>query len=85
MTSREDAETPRGLFRGPPKIHGGVIAAYLLVTVAALLRVLAPIALYESYREALILSGTLWGAAFILYLWVYLPFLSRPRPDGIPG
>ena len=69
----------------PPQIHPTVIAAYLLVTAAALLRVLAPIALYESYREALVISGALWGAAFILYLWIYLPILSRPRPDGIPG
>lgn len=69
----------------PAEIRPAIAAAYLFVSAAALVRTLAPIAIYESYREALIFSGALWAAAFLLYLWVYLPILARPRPDGIPG
>lgn len=69
----------------PAEIHPAVISAYLLVSAAALIRALAPVVMYESYREALAVSGLLWGAAFLLYLWIYLPILTRPRPDGIPG
>jgi uncharacterized protein involved in response to NO len=59
--------------------------AYLLVHVAAALRVLLPLALPEAYGWAVSASGALWSAAFLLYLFVYAPILSQPRLDMKPG
>ena len=69
----------------PAKIRPIVIFSYLLLTTAALIRTAAPILFYESYMEALIFTGTLWTVAFGIFVAVYLPVLTQPRPDGIPG
>ena len=69
----------------PAKIHPLVILAYMLVSSAALLRTLAPIIFFESYQEALIISGALWACAFGIFVAVYWKILTTPRPDGIPG
>jgi uncharacterized protein involved in response to NO len=62
------------------------IAAYWLVNVAALLRVLFAIVPDDTLRVwALSASGTLWSLAFLGFLVVYLPILSQPRADGRPG
>jgi len=57
----------------------------MLVSSAALLRTLAPIIFFESYQEALIISGALWACAFGIFVAVYWKILTTPRPDGIPG
>ncbi|HQY64002.1 MAG TPA: NnrS family protein [Polyangiaceae bacterium] len=63
-----------------------VAAAFVLVTLAALVRVGGPLALGAAHtRIALHVSGTLWTAAFVLFLVVYAPILARPRADGKPG
>jgi len=62
------------------------VAAYWLVNVAALLRVLFSLASNDALRTAsLIGSGALWSLAFLFFAIVYLPILSRPRADGRPG
>jgi uncharacterized protein involved in response to NO len=69
----------------PAEIKPPVTVAFILVSAAALVRVLAPIVFYEDYREALMFAAALWVAAFLVYAAVYWPFLTKPRPDGIPG
>ncbi len=69
----------------PAEIPPPVSAAYILVSAAALVRVLAPVVLYEFYKEALIFAGALWAVGFGIYAAVYWPVLMKPRPDGIPG
>ena len=61
------------------------VAAYLLLTVAAVLRVVAPELQGGLYRTALEGAGAAWIAAFALYLYVYAPILLGPRADGRPG
>jgi uncharacterized protein involved in response to NO len=62
------------------------IAAYWLVNAAALLRVLFAMISDDSLRVwVLSVSGTLWSLAFLCFVVVYLPILSRPRADGRPG
>lgn len=62
------------------------VAAYWLVNVAALLRVLFAFATDDALRSsALIGSSILWSLAFLFFTIVYLPILSRPRADGRPG
>lgn len=61
------------------------VAAYTLVSLAALLRVAAPL-LHPAWLAPVVLaSATLWSLAFALFLWRYTPWLLRPRADGQPG
>jgi uncharacterized protein involved in response to NO len=60
--------------------HPATVAAYLLVSLAALLRIAGTL-----LPEALLVSGLAWSAAFALFLVVYAPILIGRREDGRPG
>jgi uncharacterized protein involved in response to NO len=62
-----------------------IVIAYLLVTLAAVTRVFAPVVAPTMPQIIWTLAGTLWIVAFGLYCAVYAPILSRPRIDGRPG
>ena len=71
---------------GRPLVAGTAeILAYVLVHLAAALRVLPVIVPSVPYLPLITLSAAAWSAAFLLYAAVYLPRLSRPRLDGKPG
>jgi uncharacterized protein involved in response to NO len=76
MTRATLGHTGRPLHAGP-----ATVAIYLLVTVGALLRLLAP-ALPMPYLGALTLAAALWCGGFLLYLVVYGPMLVRPRAEA---
>lgn len=61
----------------------GTVLIYSLVTAGAALRVAAPW-LSNDYLLLIKIAGTLWGAAFLLFLLLYGPKLLGPRPDGRP-
>lgn len=62
-----------------------IAAAYVLLTLGVATRVFGP-ALWPSYPLwTLVASGSLWAAAFAIYLAVYAPILALPREDGKPG
>jgi uncharacterized protein involved in response to NO len=67
------------------KASNAMAFAFILINLAALLRVLLPIALPNWY-DILIYGSTLfWLAAFSLFMFVYAPILSTPRIDGQEG
>ena len=59
--------------------------AYLLVMLAALLRVFLPLVSGDWLVPSVVLAAVAWSAAFAIYLWIYLPWLSRTRADGRDG
>lgn len=60
-------------------------SAFVLIIVAALLRVLVPL-LWPAYTlHGWNLSGLAWSLAYGLFVWVYAPILTSPRADGRPG
>jgi uncharacterized protein involved in response to NO len=61
------------------------VACYVLVALAATIRVFAGMALPDAYLATLVASGACWSAAFALYAIRYWPILSRRRLDGKPG
>ena len=67
------------------RVGAAETAAYVLVHVAAAVRVFVPLGWPEGYRLAIATSGALWSAAFLLYLLVYVPILAAPRLDRKPG
>ena len=77
--------TARGHTGRPLEADGFELTSYLLVQVAALVRVFGGLALPELYPASIQLSALLWAAAFGLYAVRYWPVLTRPRLDGKPG
>lgn len=61
-----------------------VTASFVSISLAAALRVLAPL-LWPGTLVPIAIAGVLWCAAFLVYLLTYTPFLFSPRPDGRPG
>ena len=59
--------------------------AYALVLSAAAVRVVAPLLWPAHYVEAIVAAGALWVAAFVLFVVVFWPIVSRPRVDGRAG
>ncbi len=59
--------------------------AFILLNLAAALRVFGPEVLASAYPVWIQISGGLWIIGFLLFLTVYLPILVRPRVDGRPG
>lgn len=58
--------------------------SFVLINLAALLRVFGPAAGLPNTISYGV-SGALWCLSFIFFLWVYSPILFAPRADGKPG
>jgi uncharacterized protein involved in response to NO len=61
------------------------VACYVLVALAALVRVAVPLVQPALTAPAVLVSAALWSAGFGWYAVRYWPVLSRPRVDGRPG
>jgi uncharacterized protein involved in response to NO len=61
------------------------VACYVLVALAAVIRVFGGMLLPQAYLATVVLSGICWSSAFALYAVRYWPVLSRARLDGKPG
>jgi uncharacterized protein involved in response to NO len=77
--------TARG-HTGRPLVADRVdLACYVLVMLAAVVRVGGALAAPAAYRATVIAAGGCWSIAFALYALAYWPFLSSARLDGKPG
>ncbi len=81
MTSRVSLGHTGRLLQPP----GVIIVAYVLLQIAAVVRVFVPMLLPSLYSAAVALSGLIWIAAFALFVISYGPMLLKPRVDGMPG
>jgi len=61
------------------------VACYVLVAVAAVVRVFGGMLFPELYRGTVLVAGLCWTAAYALYAVRYWPVLTRARADGKPG
>ncbi|MBI3433189.1 MAG: NnrS family protein [Hydrogenophilales bacterium] len=59
--------------------------AFVLINLAALIRVTLPLPFPGVYAQIMTAAGLAWIAAFGLFVVVYAPMLLRPRVDGKPG
>lgn len=65
-------------------LPGGMVGAFALVHLAALLRVTSGFG-WGDWQVSLMLSGLAWVMAYMLFLVLYLRPLMAPRADGKPG
>ena len=77
--------TARGHTGRPIQASGLEITAYLLVMLAAVLRVFLPLLAPQLLVMSLIGTATAWSVAFMLYVWVFAPWLMKARLDGEDG
>ncbi|MBV6422617.1 MAG: hypothetical protein NAOJABEB_00400 [Steroidobacteraceae bacterium] len=59
--------------------------AYLLLLLAAAVRVFGPTLMPTDYLATIEAAALLWIAAFAIYVFVYAPILTRSRVDGKSG
>ena len=85
MTVGMMTRTARGHTGRPLVADGFEVACYVLVALAAAIRVFGGMLLPGAYVATVVVSGICWSAAFALYAVRYWPVLSRPRLDGKPG
>lgn len=74
MTRASLGHTGRGLV-----VPGPIVAAYVLVSVAAVLRCFAPAALPQFYNEIMLAAGGAWMIGYGLFVFVFTPILLGPR------
>jgi uncharacterized protein involved in response to NO len=77
--------TSRGHTGRPLRASHIETACYVLVHLAAAVRVFLPLAAPELQLTAIVTSGILWSIAFALFTVAFWPVLTRPRLDGKPG
>jgi uncharacterized protein involved in response to NO len=77
--------TSRGHTGRPLQVDALETAAYLLIMLAAVLRVLLPMLMPAWYTYALMASASAWSAAFLIFMWRYTPWLLAARGDGKDG
>lgn len=64
--------------------HSVIVAAYVLLSVAAISR-LAVMLVPDAAVALVLTSGIAWTLAFCAFVAIYAPILWRPRIDGRPG
>jgi uncharacterized protein involved in response to NO len=47
--------------------------------------VLLPLLAPALYLPALVLAAVMWSLAFVIYLWLFMPWLMQTRLDGKDG
>ena len=67
------------------KASNTIAIAFILINIAALFRILLPIAIPAWYENLIYVSTLFWLAAFSLFILVYAPILSSVRVDGQDG
>jgi uncharacterized protein involved in response to NO len=85
MTIGMMTRTARGHTGRPLAADGFEVACYVLVMIAAAIRVFGGMWLPGAYLATIVVSGACWSVAFALYAIRYWPVLTRNRPDGKPG
>ncbi len=68
----------------PLDVSKFIAAAYGLLALGTLLRVLAPV-LPGAQMGLTHAGGSVWSLAWLIFVLVYWPVLTKPRADGRPG
>ena len=66
------------------KAGAATVTIYLLITIGAVVRVIAPLGVID-YRLGLLFAALNWGGAFLLFVVSYAPALFKSRVDNPVG
>ena len=85
MTLGMMTRTARGHTGRPLVADRYEVVCFVLIVLAATIRVFGGMWLPGFYVATVVVSGLCWSAAFTLFAIRYWPVLSRVRLDGKPG
>ena len=85
MTVGMMTRTARGHTGRPLSADHWDVACFVLIALAALVRVVLGGLWPAAYEVGLVLSAVLWSAGMAIFAWRFWPVLSRARVDGRPG
>ena len=77
--------TARGHTGRPLQVSRLEVAAYVLVLGAAVCRAILPLVAPQLFLHLVAGAATAWSAAFLIYLFIYTPWLTSTRLDGKDG
>ena len=77
--------TARGHTGRPLAVSRAEVTAYALVFLAALLRTFVLLVAPQWLAASLVVASVAWAIAFVIYLWIYTPWLVQTRADGKDG
>lgn len=63
------------------KVNNWMVLSFILINVAAILRVIIPVVMPENYMQLVQYSGLLWVSAFLLFLVIFVPVWFKSRVD----
>lgn len=66
-------------------LNNWMVLSFILINIAAIVRVIMPIFMSDHYLQLMQLAGWLWVLAFVIFAIVYIPMLIRARIDGREG
>jgi uncharacterized protein involved in response to NO len=81
MIMAMQTRVPLGHTGRPLTASRATVAAYLLLSAAALIRIAGAV-LTDDYLRTVLWSASAWVAAFVVFLRVYWPILTGPRVDS---
>jgi uncharacterized protein involved in response to NO len=85
MTIGMMTRTARGHTGRPLVADRFEVVCFVLIVLAAAVRVFGGMLLPDAYVATVVVSGVCWSAAFTLFAIRYWPVLSRARLDGKSG
>lgn len=68
----------------PLQVSKLITLSFILILVAFMVRVIAPM-IIDHYRVLVLISAGSWVAAYLIFAVVYTPVLFKPRADGRSG
>lgn len=69
----------------PLKVGLAMAMAFGLINLSGVTRGFLPILYPQWFPQLIVASGVLWIAAFVVFVILYIPILTRARVDGRPG
>lgn len=69
----------------PLRVSPLVAMSFMMLNVAAVVRIAGPLSSARYSQAMIIAAGALWIISFVLFLLIYAPILMQPRVDNRPG
>lgn len=66
-------------------LNNWMVLSFILINIAAIVRVIVPIFMPDHYLQLMQFSGWLWVSAFVIFAIAYTPMLIQARIDGREG
>lgn len=67
------------------KLNNWMLLSFILINIAAVIRVILPLFFKDNYLHLIQAAGVLWAVAFAIFMVIFMPIWIRSRVDGREG